>query len=36
MKLMKTSEKLKFTNLILFNHDSIYRNKIFISRMFKQ
>ncbi len=30
MKLMKTSEKLKFTNLILFNHDSIYRNKNFL------
>lgn len=30
MKLMKTREKLKFTNLILFNHDSIYRNENFL------
>lgn len=30
MRLMKIREGLKFTNLILFNHDSIYRSKNFL------
>lgn len=30
MKLMKIKEELKFTNLILFNHDSIYRDENFL------
>jgi GDP-D-mannose dehydratase len=36
MKSKKIKEELKFTNLILFNHDSIYRSKNFLfPRIFK-